>query len=267
MSALETDYTSPTSLTSTLKSTPTPPNQTALIILINRDRPDPQIALLNAASEAGIAHVLPSSFGFGKLDNEYLRTFPPLFGKNKMENHVAHLGSKGKLSYTCIQTGAFLDWILDRGLFANLINAEAPFGGKGATLLFDGGEARFSATMLEDIGKAVVGVLREPAAFRNRHVHVHSVVTSQNQLLGFARKLAPEREFPVVPVDTAQAEQAGRAKFEAGESGPEVMAMFMPRPTFGLGLGLFEEVDNKKLGIKVYGEADLMNLVAEYLKR
>lgn len=265
--AVEPDYSSNDSLANALRSLAFPPSKTALAILINRDQPDPQIALLNAAAEVGLAHVLPSSFGAGQSENEYLRSFPPLQGKYQMEDHVAALGAQGKLSYTCIQTGAFLDWALDRGLYANLISAEGPFGGKGATIVFDGGVVKYSATMLEDIGKAAVAVLRDLATFRNRTIYMHSAVITQNQLLGYAKELAPDREFPTLNVDTAELEQAAKAKYEAGERGIEVMTMFMPRPTFGLGLGFFEAVANEELGIEVYDEGHVKALVAGYLKR
>lgn len=68
-------------------------------------------------------------------------------------------------------------------------------------------------------------------------------------------------------VDSAQLERAAKAKMEAGEQGREVMMMFMPRPTFGLGLGSCEMVENEGLGIKVYEEADVKALVAKYLER
>ena len=266
--SLETDYTSPTTLTATLTSLPTSPSQTALIIFLSRHHPDPQITLLDGAAAAvGIANVIPSSFGAGKPEIEYLRTFPPLVEKYKMEAHVAALGGQGKLSYTCIQTAAFLDWALDRGFYANLIGAEAHCAGKGATMVFDCGDAKFSATMLGDICKAVVAVLRNPDEFRNQQVYIHSAVLSQNQLLWYARELVPEREFPVVDLDTAQLEQTAWAKYHAGDRSHEVMRMFLPRATFGKGLGLFEQVDNDRLGIKTYGEEDVKALVARYLER
>lgn len=263
---VEVDYTSPTSIITAFRSLPTPPSETALLVLINRDQADPQIALIDAAATVGIAHILPSSFGNGDPDNAYLRDFPPLAAKYKMEDHVVRLGSESKVSYTCINTGAFLDWALDRGLYANLINAPGMMGAqKGTTMVFDDGDVKFSATMLEDIGKAILGVVKSPVSFRNRNIRIHSAVITQNQLLAYAKELAPEREFPTMGVDTAVLERAARAKFEAGERGPQVMSMFMPRPTFGLRMGLFENVANEELGIEVYGEADVKALVARYL--
>ena len=42
--------------------------------------------------------------------------------------------------------------------------------------------------------------------------------------------------------------------------------MLLPRSTFGLGLGLFEGIENERLEFEVYAEAALKALVAEYLK-
>lgn len=134
-------------------------------------------------------------------------------------------------------------------------------------MLFDGGEAKFSATLLSDIGKAVVAVLRDPASYRNRNVHIHSAVLSQNQLLRYARELAPGRDFLTVDADTAAMERAARKRLEAGEGGREVMGMMMPRPTFGLGKGLFGRVESEGLGVEILGEEGVRALVRGYLER
>lgn len=41
--------------------------------------------------------------------------------------------------------------------------------------------------------------------------------------------------------------------------------MFMPRVTFGLRLGKFENVDNEALGIKQSSEEELRQLISKYM--
>ncbi len=62
---VQADYGDPDALTATL--TNDVGKQDALVILLNRDLPDVQIRLIDAAVAAGIMHIIPSRFGFGTL--------------------------------------------------------------------------------------------------------------------------------------------------------------------------------------------------------
>jgi len=230
------------------------------VILINRDTRDPHLNLFEAAADAGIAHVIPSAFGYEVGDNTYLRALPPFHVKAAVEDRLSELTAEGRLVFTAIHTSIFLDWALERGIIANLATPG------GSTMLIDGGDVKVSGTLLADIGKAITNVLLEPEKFAGRQVHIHTAVITQNKLLSYARELAPEREFPTTNADSEAIEKVAWARWNAGEQGPDTMRMFLLRPPFGHSLGLFDDVQNAELDLTVWGEHEIRALVRRYVK-
>jgi hypothetical protein len=137
--------------------------------------------------------------------------------------------------------------------------------GDGPFMLFDSGDIPFSGTNLDDIGKAVASSLLEVDQFSNKFAYIHSAVVTQNQLLGYARELSPDRNFKVIPVDTAEVEKQAWERWNAGDHSPEVQRMFMPRVTFGLAKGLFEQTDNAELGIEQLTDEQIKQLVGSLM--
>lgn len=132
-------------------------------------------------------------------------------------------------------------------------------------MVFDGGDVPFSATLMDDIGKAVAVSLLKVDKFRNKFVNIQSAVITQNQLARYAKELAPDREFKSIPLDTAVLEKAAFERYNAGDTGPDVMYMFMPRVTFGNKLGLFDHVDNEELEVEQMSEEQVKELVGRYI--
>ena len=133
-------------------------------------------------------------------------------------------------------------------------------------MIFDGGDVEFSTTNLDDIGKAVASSLLKAGDVKNRSVYVHTAVVSQNQLLAFAKQSAPDGDYPVLHLDSAELEKQAWTKWDAGERGPDVVRGFLPRATFGHQLGKFEKTDNDLLGIKQWNDDEIKDFVASYVK-
>ena len=233
--------------------------QDALIILINRDQAQAQINLIDAAIAVGIPHIIPSSFGFTTRHPD-IRESIVLAQKAQMEEYLVRKAEEGRLTYTQVQNGAFFDWGLDRGVYLNTKGPDA------ATMVFDGGDIPFSATNVDDVGHAVAASLLKIDQLKNKDVHIHTVVVTQNQLLSYAREAAPGREFKVLHLDTAELERQAWERYNRGDKGPETMKMFIPRFTFGKRMGLFEKTENDLLGIQQWNENQIKKFVAGYLK-
>jgi len=253
--AIQSNYRSVEELVHTLRSECGA--QDALVILINRDQTDAQIRLMKAASEAGIAHIIPSAFGIGTRD-PFIRSLPVLQSKVMMEDFVVQEAEAGKFTFTGIQTGAFLDYALAEGI---LFNTE---GTEKATPIYDLGDTSFSATIISDIGKATAAALTKFDEFRNRWIFVHSAVITQNQILTYARASCPTRNFHTFKLSTAEMAQEAWARYKSGERSLEVTRLFTPLSRFAYGLGLFQETQNNILGIRLCTEDDLRALVARY---
>ncbi|KAK0259133.1 hypothetical protein LTS09_005957 [Friedmanniomyces endolithicus] len=251
----EVDYASTEYLTKTLCEAG---GFDSLVILINRRELDPQIKLIDAAIAAGVPHIVPSSFGISTESPE-VRALPPIKAKIEMERYLVEKADEGRVSYTAINTGLFFDWGLEGpGIPVNLKG--------GPTLRADGGAVALSVSTLDLIGQAVAQAVRKREEARNRFLYVHSAAVTQNQLLQYAREIAPEREFPVEEVDTEKAVADAEEKMRQGATGPRVAAPAMMRVSFGLGLGLFKKVDNAFLGLEVMTEEEVKATVAKYVR-
>lgn len=260
--AIYGDYTSASTLAPSLRNDSK--SFDTLVSLLNRDQVDAQTTLLDAAALAGIPHIIPSEFGID-LSPPEIRPMPCYATKVAMEDHVLRLAGEGKFTFTAIHTGLFLDWALERGTPINLLGNGQP------TMIFDGGETKFSTTALGTIGQAVAAALikhfAHPNEVKNRFLFVHSAAVTQNQLLRYAKECAPGKKFETVDVDTAQLYQVGLEKFENGERGPLIMPMMFARVTFGLGLGFFKKPDNEFLGVPMWSEERVRDLIGNVIAK
>ena len=229
----------------------------ALVILLNRDSLDAQIMLIDAAVAAGVPHIIPSCFGQDTRMEEW-KTNPAVETKIRMEDHVVKLAKEGKITFTGIQTGLFLDWAL-RAKF--LLNCT----GDGPSMLFDSGDTPLSTTALDDIGMAVANSLVEIKKTRNKFLKVQSAAVTQNQLLKYGRQAHPQWEWQTVAVDTQAVYKRSREAFDRGERSREVMMGFLSWPSFGQGFGLFRSNDNKLLGVEDWSQDRVAQLVSKVI--
>lgn len=86
-------------------------------------------------------------------------------------------------------------------------------GAKKATI-WDEGTKRFSVTNQDDLGKAVVNTLRKLPETVNKVLYVHTVVTTQQEILdGFTAQTGPWTKEPVLTKDMLA---AGQKELEQG---------------------------------------------------
>ena len=215
-----------------------------------------QDILIEAAVAANVKRFLPSDFG-GDLANPKASVLPVF--KYKTEIHKAlreAATAKPDFTYTLVCNNAFLDWGLEMNLLLNWKESKPK--------LFDGGKNVFSATTLDSVGQAVVGILSHPEETKNRFVYVKDIDVSQNQLLDIAKKVDPGKtwEEPIL-IDTAEVEKSSYESLAKGEFTTPVMMGFLMRAIFGppeYGMQ-FTKTDNELLGIKGKTEADVETLL------
>ena len=254
----EADLSSVDSITAAFK------DQDAVVSTVGTAGVPGQRILIAAAAAANVKRFLPSDFG-SDLANPQAAALPVF--KAKIATHAALREAAaarpdGTFTYTLVCNSAFLDWGLEKSF---LIDWK-----EGKPKLFDGGEKRFSATTLDSVGQAVVGVLTHPAETKNRFVYVKDMDVSQKQLLAIAQKVAGPRKTWEEPVllDTAALEQSSRESLAKGQVTPAVMYNFLFRAIFGpeeYG-GRFERTDNELLGIKGKTEADVEAMLATFMR-
>nr|KAK5436116.1 hypothetical protein LTR18_009695 [Exophiala xenobiotica] len=134
------------------------------------------IKLADAAFEAGVKHIIPADYGSCDSSDPKSLEVVPLY-KGKKERPRPDIGCH--LTWTSLITGHFFDYGLKSGLLA--VDVE-----EHKARVFDGGNIRFSATTLADIGLATARILGRvgDARLSNKLVYVQSLATTQNELIG-----------------------------------------------------------------------------------
>ncbi|KAI1017633.1 hypothetical protein LB504_003935 [Fusarium proliferatum] len=230
----------------------------AIVIILNRLAYDASVVTMQAAVNAGIYRAIPSFFGVS-LDNPEVANMPFMKTKLPVLNDVLAKAEKGEITYTGINTGMFLDWVLDEDIFVGL-------SGKAPTRVADGGDIPMSATTLDDIGKAISAVLLNPEETVNKLYYIHTVVMTQNQVLGYAREAAAGAEFAVEQVDTKVLVEAAWKRYNEGIRDRVSVRDFVIRASYGMGNGFFPRTDNEFLGIRQWSSEELKEEIFRRVK-
>ncbi|KAF2102782.1 NAD(P)-binding protein [Rhizodiscina lignyota] len=228
----------------------------AVIDLINRNQWETSIRIIDAAIAAKVPFFVPSSWGLDQ-SNEEVRSLPPTEGKVKMEDYIIGKAKEGAIAFAAIETSMFLDWALGVGILI-------PLAG-GQTRVYNDGNVKMSTSSREDIGAAVVTVLkkRESNEVRNRVLFMQSTVITQNQIVQYAREANPSKTWEVSSMDTEELVRNSWEAYNKGDRSPQVMRGFIAGGTYGKGLALFKHLDNDVLGIKEMSEQQVKDMVAK----
>lgn len=251
MNIIAADYSNSLSLVSGLRG------QDALVSLVNRFSTESQNALLDAAIEAGVQHIIPSCFGQNTQLPE-VRASPFNITKIQMEDYLVKRAGEGKIVYTIIQTSVFFEWAIGKGM---VISSQGP------TYLFDQGAVEFSTTCLDDVGKAVANALQKAGTtdVDNKVLLMHSTVLTQQKALQIARKLVPGNDWNTISVDSETAWNRSKQAYAEGSRDMETLMGFFARPMFGTGEGLFRPNDNEVLGIREWTDTENIQQFARVL--
>ncbi|KUJ17916.1 NAD(P)-binding protein [Mollisia scopiformis] len=216
-----------------------------------------QNLLIDASVSAGIKRFIPAEFGMDSL-NPLCTKLPVCVPKVDTQRYLQEktLSYPG-FSYTGIANGLFLDWGLKVGFILNMAAHSAT--------LYNGGDVPFSATILVDIAKAVLGVIDNQDETANRIIYVHSVVTTQNKLLEYAKEKDGEGWHTVFK-DTEDIRRESLAELANGDIGAAmdgfcICAMW----SSDYGCDFSSHLDNDLVGVKMMEEDKLKELVGSFL--
>lgn len=250
---IEVDFTSVESLTAALEGIE------ALVSTVTTTAIESQTVLIDAAVAAGVRRFIPSEYGSCTTNPKVaaIPLYAPMF---KIKQYLEKQATAGNLSWTVLACGAFLEFVFGGPLILDFANHKAT--------LFDKGDNRFSATSLPNVGKAIVGILKNFEATKNRIVRVSEVILTQNKLLRIAKELRPDIKWEISEVQSAAILKEGLDEFNAGKFTMPVL-MKQLKGTVGAGDtygAAYDETDNDLLGIKELTEEDLKKLVAAKLE-
>lgn len=266
---LAADYSSHSSLVNAFTG------QDAVISTIGAVALSDQTKLIDAAIEAGVQRFIPSEFG-SDTQNEKSAELAIFKGKVAIKKYLEKKAAEGKITWTGLVNGPFLDWGMslppppllpvhcaDRystGLKVGFLGFNT--ADKKATL-YDGGSRPFSVTTLPDIGRAVVAILSHPEETKNRYVYVNSAVVTQREILAAYEKLTGAK-WEIEEKDTAEVEKATNTKLAQGDF--STIHYLIYRGVFGEGYGgEFKNVSNELFGIEVLDGAGVEEVVKSTL--
>ncbi|KAL7796734.1 hypothetical protein V8C37DRAFT_400088 [Trichoderma ceciliae] len=251
LSITEVDYSSTQSLATALK------DHTVVVSTLTSTSVNDQNPLIDGAITAGVARFIPSEFG-SDIVNSKRNQLPVFEGKVKTQEYLkAIVAENPNFSYTVICNGAFLDW----GLHGFLVNVPAH-----TVTVYNGGNIPFTATNLDTIGKAVIGVIQNLSKTANRPVYIQDAVVIQNLLIQYARE-KDGVEWEITHKSTEKMYIESLAEVIKGITDWSVMQPFVFSSVFGEGYGgdFSNRLDNDFLGLGGMTNAEIRALVASLL--
>ncbi|CAG9941587.1 unnamed protein product [Clonostachys rosea f. rosea IK726] len=219
-------------------------------------------ALARASIKAGVKRLVASGYGVDPTNEEASKVFPVAATKAAMIEDLKSLEISG-WSWTVISCGLFLDFCIQVGFFG--IDPV-----KKTASIWDDGNARFTATTREGIGKSVVGVLQHPDETANRIVYISSTELSMNELLAAEEKVSGEGGWQVSHVNTE--EEIAKAQ-ETLATETEIMPKMMAAGRLGLAVNMKESfganfralglLENELLGVSQESLEDIVRRARE----
>ncbi|RAL08043.1 aromatic alcohol reductase [Aspergillus homomorphus CBS 101889] len=249
---IDVDYSSLASLKSAFQG------QDAVISFVPTFAADAQKAFVDAAIESGVSRFIPSEFS-ANLANPKARTLPTFIPKVKLQEYLIEKAKGSGLTYTFIYGGGWLDAGSHRSF---LISSTGD-----TTNRYDGGDVLFSASTLDTVADAILSTLDHLEETRNRAVHVHSLVTTQNRLLALAKEVAPEKSWDTVDFKLDDLIAKSDTRLAKGITDFETFAPYILRAIFDPDFGAYyEKTDNELLGIKEASDQEVREIIRNLLK-
>ncbi|KAJ5116086.1 hypothetical protein N7456_000434 [Penicillium angulare] len=248
----EVDFTSTYSLTAALQET----NSEVVISCLATSAIGAQNPLIDASVSAGVKRFIPAEFGMDS-QNPLAMKLPVCAPKVATQKYLLSKSSENPgFTFTGIANGLFLDWCLEAGIILDL--------SRHAATLYNGGDVRFSTTLLVDVAKAVLGVIEHQSETENRVVYVQSGVVTQNELIGYAKE-KDGVEWETVNKDTEELRRESLEEWDKGSGGDADGATLgfciVGSWTEDYGCDFSGHLDNELLGIEQLKEADLRKIV------
>lgn len=222
-------------------------NQDAVICATGLSAIAHQTVIIDACIEAGVSRYITNDFGnphdfTGLPELEFAR-------KPKLEilEYVKQKAAQHKnFMWTALATGHFLDYAIKKFPAFGFNIAE-----KTSRLVDDGVEP-FSSTTVDDIGKAVVGILEHPSETANQYLLVRTLETTQNDILKSLIDQTGGADWKIEHITAGELYEKGKIGLSKGDRG--AILDLLPAQIFTRGAGRStlpkERYDNELLGVR-----------------
>lgn len=166
---VEVDYANPEELTSVLRGVE------AVVFILSSAELNTQKPLVDASVAAEVKRFIPSEFAtdLHNPTNLALSSYP---GKIENQAYLQQVAAANPgFTYTFVYSNVWREWCVDAGFIVNYKEYKA--------ILWDGGEVPFSTTRLATVGKAVVAMINNQEATKNRLLCVCDAVTGLDEMI------------------------------------------------------------------------------------
>jgi len=220
--------------------------------------PDPTLPgrIVEAAASAGVNRIVLSEFS---VDPEDPIARSPLVhhGKNQAFQQVKELAAKGKITWTTVSNGAFLDWNLRTGF----INVD--IRSKKVQYINDG-TLPFPWTMLSSVGTAVANVLKMAQDTENRCLYISSVIKSQKQMVDLAKEVLGSDGWEETKQDMDQKLKGATESMMAGKVDIGVIGDMIRWSAGTVPAPRWKQLnDNKLLGVERMNDDEVRKLIRD----
>ncbi|THY75332.1 NAD(P)-binding protein [Aureobasidium pullulans] len=225
-----------------------------------------QIALVNAAIDAGVKYFIPSEWApdtagrMGSVQDGHGPTLPTdmvLAPKRVTHNYLLCRAAEKKLNFCVIYPGVLFELGFANGIFG------FDFNNKTACLP-DNGINPFPATTLDTLSKVVISLFENPSLISNKFYHVADGVLTQQDVFHVVEKETGV-SWARTSYSTSEVRKAALANMEKGVYGPTEYMHSLMTPFFG-GLQVWRHLDNQELKVR-NGEVDIREEVVQLVRK
>ncbi|KAJ5197388.1 hypothetical protein N7449_007867 [Penicillium cf. viridicatum] len=242
---VEVNYDSVDDLTKNLNG------QDAIVSTISPTPATAQTNLIHAAVAAGVKRFIPSEFG-SDLHNPLNRAAPVYAGKIEVQELLSSLATEGKITYTVVYNGMFLDWGLQFGIPVNVREKTA--------VLHDGGERLYTHNHPGGCGEGCCGCSESSRGDEESGREV----TTIKELLALSQDIVGGEGWTITKPDTAKEAEKALVKIKQGVFSNETILPFIYRAIWGKeNGGHFTTTDNELLGIKELDKEGLKKVIQD----
>ncbi|KAH7370578.1 hypothetical protein BKA65DRAFT_562405 [Rhexocercosporidium sp. MPI-PUGE-AT-0058] len=192
--------------------------------------------LLAAATEADVRRFMPSEFTVDVLHPNALTFAGTSLVAAKIANakYIQELAQQGKIEYTTLVTGGFLDWWFEMpNPVVNVMGREVK--------IFDGGDKRLTGVSTEFVARCIEAVILMPEEeTRDQRIRVAEVEYSGNDMLRAFEEVTGEEWTAVHQTTDALLYEAEKASGRGDKRG-QYLATILKLNFDGRGAASFEE--------------------------
>lgn len=240
---IDVDYSTPESLKAAFKG------QDAIVSLVPTFAADAQKAFIDAAIETGVSRLISSEFS-ANLANSRARNIPVFVPHVKLREYLVEKAKASDLTYTFTYGGVWLDARSHRSL---LISSTGD-----TTKIYDDGDIPISESTLDTVAEAIVSTLEHVEETKNRSVHVHSIVTTQDRLLVLAKEVGSEKAWDTVHYKLDDLTAKSDERLANGITDFDAFVPYILRAIFDPAFGAcYAKSDNELLGVEEASEEDI----------